>query len=267
VKQRVLTALGLIAVVLAALFSSLSWPVFLLAAAFYFTGMREIARMLNGSRYVWLGAAVWLVLFVLSFVGSLRIGLADVALGAAILFCIGILSTYLAARRNGAEDAYAFAASGWVAGPIACLVALHHLHESASLWRFATPVLLAMAPLWAGDSAAIFAGKHFGRRKLWPSLSPKKTWEGALANLLACIAVSIPLGMWIGYAWPVGLACGFAAGICGQYGDLFESYVKRQAGLKDSGSILPGRGGVLDRIDSLLFTAPAVALILFLWPH
>jgi phosphatidate cytidylyltransferase len=158
-------------------------------------------------------------------------------------------------------------ASGWVAGPLAALVALHHLGDSETLWRFATPVLLPMAPLWAGDTAAIFAGKAFGRRKLWPALSPKKTWEGAAANFLACIVVAIPLAMWIGYAWPVGLACGAAAGILGQYGDLFESWVKRQAGLKDSGTLLPGHGGILDRIDSLLFTAPAVALILFLWPH
>ncbi len=267
-KQRVLTAVFLVAVVLAALFSTLPWPILLLAGVFYLLGLREVSRMLGGSRLVYVGALVWPVVFSLSFLGTLPIkGYADIALGAAMIFGLGILSTWFAVRRSQRESAFALVASGWIAGPLAALIRLHQLDvDTSSMWRFATPVLLAMVPLWAGDSAAIFAGKAFGKHKLWPALSPKKTWEGAAANFIACVATAIPLGMWIGYSWIVGMLCGIAAGILGQYGDLFESWVKRQAGLKDSGSLLPGHGGILDRIDSLLFTAPAVALILWLWP-
>jgi len=121
---------------------------------------------------------------------------------------------------------------------------------------------MAIVPLWGGDTAGIFVGKAFGRRLLAPKISPKKTVEGAIANLFACPLVSIPLGLAIGLSWEAGAACGLAAGTFGQLGDLFESYVKRQAGVKDSGSLLPGHGGLLDRVDSLLFTAPIVFAIL-----
>jgi phosphatidate cytidylyltransferase len=97
---------------------------------------------------------------------------------------------------------------------------------------------------------------------LAPTLSPKKTVEGAVANLVAAVLAGAVFGLLLGLKPIPSVACGVAAGLLGQLGDLFESYVKRRADKKDSGSILPGHGGVLDRIDSLLFSAPAVALIL-----
>ncbi|MGV3614610.1 MAG: phosphatidate cytidylyltransferase [Fimbriimonas sp.] len=267
-KQRVVTALILIPLVLAALFSTSLWPVAALAATFIVLGGRELTKLLPTS-WVWPGIAfgtfvpIWIGL---SFSG---ISWSTVALVAAAMFGLAILSVHFLAKRGRLSfNALGLLAASWVVGPLIGLVSLHA--QSASLdgggWRFATPLLLAFLPLWGGDSAAIFAGKAFGKHLLWPALSPKKTWEGAAANFIACIAVAVPLAIWMGYGWQIGLACGAAAGVLGQYGDLFESYVKRQAGMKDSGNLLPGHGGILDRIDSLLFTAPAVALILFFWP-
>lgn len=270
-KQRVVTALILIPLVLATLFSTSLWPLAALAAVFILLGGRELARLLQTS-LIWPGLVVGaLVPIAVGWLSSRSvISWRDVAVTASAMFILSILAAYrLAGRGQPSLSPLGLLAASWVVGPLLGLVSLHA--QSASLdgggWRFATPLLLAFLPLWGGDSAAIFAGKKFGKHKLWPALSPKKTWEGAAANLIACVIVAVPLAAMIGYGWMLGLACGIAAGVLGQYGDLFESYVKRQAGMKDSGSLLPGHGGILDRIDSLLFTAPAVALIIFLWPH
>ncbi|MFN3690931.1 MAG: phosphatidate cytidylyltransferase, partial [Fimbriimonadales bacterium] len=112
------------------------------------------------------------------------------------------------------------------------------------------------AMLWVGDSAAYFAGKLIGRRKIAPLISPAKTLEGSLVNLILCVVVGWQGGVWLGL--PVGwaVAAGVGVGILGQLGDLFESAMKRSIGIKDFGGILPGHGGVLDRFDSYLFSAP-----------
>ena len=121
---------------------------------------------------------------------------------------------------------------------------------------------MALVPVWAGDIAAIFAGRAFGKRLLMPKVSPKKTVEGSIANLAAAVLTAWLLGRLLGLPDARSLGAGLAAGTLGQAGDLFESWLKRRAGVKDSGTLLPGHGGVLDRIDSVLFAAPAVALIL-----
>ena len=126
-------------------------------------------------------------------------------------------------------------------------------------------VYLALVPVWAGDVGAYVAGSVIGRRKVAPRISPGKTWEGTLAGFLAAaIAVwfvgtqVFSPGLPTEILAPVALAVG-PAGLCG---DLLESALKRAAGVKDSGTIFPGHGGVLDRIDSLLLVAPVIALAL-----
>lgn len=106
------------------------------------------------------------------------------------------------------------------------------------------------------DTAAYGFGKAFGRRKLCPSISPGKTVEGAIAGLLAALAITAAAGHWLGLPLYHGVILGLSLGVVGQLGDLFESMLKRRAGVKDSGAVLPGHGGILDRFDSLLFTAP-----------
>lgn len=151
---------------------------------------------------------------------------------------------------------------GYLVVPIIALAWLQQQGHTAPSW---TPsfAFFAIIPLWVGDSAAYFVGRAYGRHKLAPSISPNKTWEGAIANLVGCVAACAGLGYWLGVPLGLWIACGIATGILGQAGDLFESWLKRRADVKDSGALLPGHGGILDRIDSLLFCAPAVAAIFY----
>ncbi len=151
----------------------------------------------------------------------------------------------------------------WVIAPLLCVLAIYDMGNKGVLTSFnpRSPVLLVLLPLWAGDSAAIFAGRAFGKHPMAPSISPKKTWEGAFANLVFCVLVAWGTGVWVGIEPLYGVLIGLSAGILGQAGDLFESWLKRKAEVKDSGNLLPGHGGILDRIDSLLFTAVPTTLV------
>jgi phosphatidate cytidylyltransferase len=132
------------------------------------------------------------------------------------------------------------------------------------------PLLAVLALVWISDTAAFLAGRAFGRRKLAPGVSPGKTWEGAAGGVVASIAYAVILAVSMpaigahltGLSW-VPYAAG-AAALCvsGILGDLFESGVKRQAGVKDSGTLLPGHGGVMDRIDSACAALPVGALLI-----
>jgi phosphatidate cytidylyltransferase len=115
---------------------------------------------------------------------------------------------------------------------------------------------LVVAACWAADTAAYAVGKTLGRHKLCPSISPGKTVEGAVGGLIGAMLLTFLLGQWLGLPTGHALALGALLGVAGQLGDLAESKLKRWAGVKDSGSILPGHGGVLDRFDSLLVNAP-----------
>jgi phosphatidate cytidylyltransferase len=129
-------------------------------------------------------------------------------------------------------------------------------------------LLAAMALVWIADIAAYFCGRAFGRNKLAPSISPGKTREGAFGALLAVLVYGFVLAL---KQWPDASAerlAGVAVvllllTVLSIVGDLFESLLKRQAGIKDSSNLLPGHGGVLDRIDSLTSTLPLVALYFF----
>ncbi len=164
--------------------------------------------------------------------------------------------------RGGRGAALAELVSLWVAAPLVSLVLLKFPYvRSGPLFDWDTPILLALIPIWIGDTLAIFAGKAFGKHLMAPKISPKKTWEGGLANLLGCLGGAIGVALLIGQPMIVGVLVGLATGILGQLGDLLESAMKRSARVKDSGTLLPGHGGLLDRIDSILLSAPAVALI------
>ncbi len=134
------------------------------------------------------------------------------------------------------------------------------------LWlKAADPHLLLglLALVWLADTAAYFCGRRWGRRRLAPRVSPGKTWAGVLGALAAAPLVAVPLGLAKGYSAPLLMIfCGLCVVtvLASVVGDLFESQLKRHAGVKDSGTILPGHGGVLDRVDSLTAAAP-----LFYW--
>ncbi|HXZ18505.1 MAG TPA: phosphatidate cytidylyltransferase [Candidatus Acidoferrales bacterium] len=140
-----------------------------------------------------------------------------------------------------------------IAFPLSFLVPLHATHGLGPKM-----MLFLLVLLWVGDSLAYFTGRAIGRHKMAEELSPGKTWEGAVANLAGSVAVGFAAGRWI--ALPAIHLCAMAvlANLAGQLGDLTESAYKRAAGAKDSGSLLPGHGGMLDRVDSLIFATPVV---------
>jgi phosphatidate cytidylyltransferase len=119
-------------------------------------------------------------------------------------------------------------------------------------------VLFTVVLVWVGDTAAYFVGSGFGRTKMLPQVSPNKTWKGAAANLLGALLVGALFGNWMKIEPGHMFAMAILGSIAGQVGDVFESAFKRSASVKDSGTILPGHGGVLDRIDALILATPAV---------
>ncbi len=127
-------------------------------------------------------------------------------------------------------------------------------------------LLFALVVSWIGDSAAYYVGRRIGRHKLAPRVSPGKSWEGSIASIAASVAfamIYLPRAI-PDVSLPAAALLGVAANVAGQFGDLAESALKRGAGVKDSGNMLPGHGGWLDRVDSALFAMPVVYLII-LW--
>ncbi|HMO57714.1 MAG TPA: phosphatidate cytidylyltransferase [Roseiflexaceae bacterium] len=127
-------------------------------------------------------------------------------------------------------------------------------------------LITVMLLTWGQDAFAYFAGRRFGRHHMTPGLSPKKTWEGAIGGLLGAILLGVIAVVALGL--PItplaGALLGLIAGVVGPLGDLAESLIKRQVGLKDAGSLIPGHGGILDRIDSLLFAAPVLFYVILM---
>ena len=134
-------------------------------------------------------------------------------------------------------------------------------------WKCALPLrergphwlMYALILNWAGDAGAYYVGRAFGKHKMAPRVSPKKSWEGAAASVVVAAAVAgAYLAYFAGVAIPQAIALTVAANAAGQLGDLAESAMKRGAGVKDSGGLLPGHGGMLDRVDSTLFALPVI---------
>jgi phosphatidate cytidylyltransferase len=159
----------------------------------------------------------------------------------------------------------------YIAYPLTLLPKILHEEDGTAL------LLFLFLCVWSGDIAALYIGKRWGRHKMSPRLSPNKTWEGAVASVVAsCIFGMglVLLGDWFtqqgsGFTrlhttdpWWVFLILAVGLNVAAQFGDLLESALKRGAGVKDSGTILPGHGGVLDRIDALLLAAPVLWFVL-----
>ncbi|MGD8700140.1 MAG: phosphatidate cytidylyltransferase [Gemmatimonadales bacterium] len=150
----------------------------------------------------------------------------------------------------------------YAGGLLAFALWLRSLGGTGAGWSGTAVLFLPVAITWLGDSAAYSVGRAIGRHKLSPVISPKKTWEGAIAGLVATAAgaalyieLTRPLAPWSMSMWQV-LLFGAVVSIAGQVGDLFESRFKRDCAVKDSSNLLPGHGGALDRVDSLLFVFP-----------
>ena len=266
-KTRVLTALALFAGLIAAMFllPPLGWLVLAAlicsGAAWEWAGFGKFSSTQRAIFAILLGAACLLVGMTAGLARELTAapaGLWPLYLTSA-LFWLAVVPFWLARKWRFGGAAATVAVGLVVLLPPA--LALAHL-------RLVDPwiLLAAMGAIFVSDIAAYFTGRAFGRRKLAPGISPGKTWEGAGGAVvgvivfgLVVITASIPAAR---AAAPIALFIPLLAGFTtvGIFGDLFESLLKRQAGLKDSGTILPGHGGILDRIDSLTSTLPLVGL-------
>jgi phosphatidate cytidylyltransferase len=181
-----------------------------------------------------------------------------------LIFLLGIAVLTLATNRPMVEALPAAGISSsallLVAFPLTFAIRLH----GSSLGLGRKVLLFALVITWVGDTVAYFVGRAIGKHPFAPILSPKKTWEGALGGFVGSLLVGVAFSKWIGV--PVGSMLGMAAvgNVAGQVGDLLESAYKRSAGVKDSGTLLPGHGGILDRIDALILAIPVVCYY-WLW--
>lgn len=165
----------------------------------------------------------------------------------------------------------AAARTGWLfGGPVYLAATLSHLERLHLLDHGGGWVVMAMMLAWFSDTAAYFAGRWFGKHKLYEKLSPKKTIEGSIGGLFGSVVGALCGHFFLVPELPLvdAVVLALVAGSLGQAGDLFESLLKRSVGVKDSGSILPGHGGLLDRADALMYTAMLTSLYAtFVLPH
>jgi phosphatidate cytidylyltransferase len=250
--RRILTALVLIPAVAYVIFGGPQWlfqAVVLLMGAFCFHEYASIAAAHGIQIATRIGHAAGFAL-ILAPVADWR-----------LLLLVTLIAMTWALRAADLREALPRAAA-LVLGVIYIYGAWRcasYLRAFDSWWIF-----FAVSINWVGDSAAFYVGKAIGKRKLAPRISPAKTWEGAVGAAVFSLIYGVVLLGWALPAapwWHVALLS-LGANIAGQIGDLAESAMKRGAGLKDSGTMLPGHGGWLDRLDSSLFSMPAVAFYL-----
>jgi len=173
------------------------------------------------------------------------------------VFLLGIAAMTLATKRPMVEALPAAGISSsallLVAFPLSFAVRLHGMGTLGPKL-----LLFALVITWAGDTIAYFVGRAIGKHAFAPILSPKKTWEGAVGGFVGSLLVGVAFSKWIGVPMGQMLAAAAIGNVAGQVGDLLESAYKRSAGVKDSGTLLPGHGGILDRIDALILAIPVV---------
>jgi phosphatidate cytidylyltransferase len=257
---RLGTALVAVPVILALLYLAPPWAFYVLVLGVSLVGAQELFAMTHQSDRVAQAAGV-----VLSAAASVAVYLrpADPSALLVVLAGVPLAGLLFTLVRPRAIETAALRAFALGAGPLLVVVPLTLLAvmRRASSDTGPGSVLLALGLAWFADTGAYFAGRFIGRHKLYEAVSPKKTLEGAIGGLVASIVWAL-FGT-VGYlrgALPFwhAVALGIVAGALGQAGDLGESLLKRSTGVKDSGTIVPGHGGVLDRVDALLMTTIVV---------
>jgi phosphatidate cytidylyltransferase len=283
--KRVLTAVVLIPVVLLLVFKAPLWLFALVLAAIVILTLHEYLNIVESYGIEPLKALTYVVsLFVVLGLTMFSAEILHMGFGwglgtiisPAILFILPILFGIPLVLRNDmrmALPAAAVSAFGvlYVAASLSVLMPLRQSAGNEFL------VIFVLFSVWAGDIAAYYVGRSFGRHKLAPAVSPKKSWEGAIASVIASVGIAIlvfqyretinslfiahhsePISFSTEFPFVAVLVLGVLTNVTAQLGDLFESALKRGAGVKDSGTLLPGHGGILDRIDALLFAIPTV---------
>lgn len=187
-----------------------------------------------------------------------------------VLWCVLRMVITIYDHSEHPEKRYAvdMAAQLYVAMPMAILTGLGMF--ASEMVRTCMPILSVFILIWVNDTGAFIFGSTLGRHRLFPRVSPKKSWEGFWGGLLCSVGTGILIGslssplskVWIGDRMLFWGSAGLIVCIAATFGDLFESVIKRNLNMKDSGNLIPGHGGILDRIDSLLMVVPAVAVAL-----
>lgn len=264
--KRVLTALILAPLVLALVFLGPMWLITLVVAAVAMLAAWEFLALTEHR-----GAKPPKVLTLgsigLLFAGNYQWPDETVTVFALLSIVLLVFCTFKSPVERALTDATSSVFALFYLG--LTLIPLPMLREATN-----GPSLLAFLFLtvWAGDTVAMYAGRMLGKRKMAPNLSPNKTWAGAVGSIVGAVAVaSVLLGLssylaqwnsvklsFAGEAWWYWLLLAVVVNVAAQVGDLAESALKRSAGVKDSGTLLPGHGGVLDRIDALLLAAPVL---------
>lgn len=252
---RLLTAAVLVPLVLGAIFglsnAGFAWVALVVVAAASWE-YAEVNR---------LAVPAWSYALLVSMLLAVAIGLVPVALRAGwwplVIVLIAaawvVISRASIERRAGVAVMAAFGAVYFLLAAVA-MVKVH----AADPWL----LLLLIAMLALGDSAAYYSGRAFGHRKLAPEISPNKTWAGSLGSLLTALLVAAAWAVWRSESVGLWLLAGLAVNLAAQVGDLLQSAFKREAGVKDSSDLLPGHGGVWDRTDAILLAAPVFAILL-----
>ena len=264
--KRIATAAVLVPLLIASILFSVGrpvgWPFLLLCAVAAALCAEEGFRMfLHSARDRAGGVALAVLVF---FASALLPGSLGVP---ALLVCV-LLSVFHALPGAADPAEKARRAAMFCLGAVYVGGLLSTYPRTLLLPRGEHWVLLGILAVAAGDTMAYFTGRAIGRRKLAPSISPSKTVEGAVGGLLGSVGCTVLYAHGFLPFVPAGYAAaaGAAVGIFGQAGDLFESLVKRAAGVKDSGTILPGHGGILDRVDGILAAGPVLYLFAALSP-
>lgn len=249
--KRVLSAAAGIPILLLAVWFG-GWAHFLLTVLIMVLALFELARVfagmeLNPSLPVMIAGVLILSAGAFGGGGIQSFGLAVTP--AVVLFLLWGVFRYPAATPR---DVAAGMAGTFYIGMFVFFYLIRTL-DGGLAW-----VLILIGATWAGDTAAYFVGKKLGRNKLAPELSPGKTVEGALGGLAGSVLGASLVHLFYPVApYPAAASLGLLVGAAGLLGDLFESSLKRTAGIKDTGTVIPGHGGVLDRFDSMIFAAPA----------
>jgi phosphatidate cytidylyltransferase len=232
------------------------WWAFATALLVAMLGIAEMYLMLvqAGYRPVILLSCALSLLFLLSAMvpSTLRLTLLSVGISAALLVSFPVF--FFRKKLDGTilDWALTLASAVYLGWPMSLLLLLrgYQVGWSQGIWW----LLAIFGAIWGCDTGAFFAGHFFGKHKLAPNISPGKTWEGVFGGLVLSLAagvlfVTLPMGI----PWYLGAPLGLLTGVAGILGDLAESLLKRQMHVKDSGKFFPGHGGMLDRVDSLLF--------------
>ena len=259
VGQRVITAVIAIPVVLAFVWLS-GWWGFAVAIIAVILSVYELHNMMVHEGYhplIWMSFALSILFLLAAMFPPQRLILLEVGLSAALLITLPLL--FIRKKLDGAmvDWSLTLAIPVYLGWPLSVFLLLRGFQGGITpgFWW----VLTVFLGVWGFDSGAFFAGHFFGKHKLAPAISPAKTWEGVAGGLVFSIAAALLLTTWpLGVPWYLAILLGILIGIASTLGDLAESLIKRQTHVKDSGQFMPGHGGLLDRIDSLLFAVIVV---------